>query len=147
MGKAVTATSSDAEIKAIIDGLDLSNPAAMREVMKGATPKQAFLVAMPYGLTKQPDIKATLAGIEGSVLWVIEGDGGGKYCMIFSKGELKVQEGDKPDATSTVTVDMATWKELLAGETNPQAAFMSGKIQISGDMSLLMQIQGVMPAM
>jgi len=147
MGKVVTPQTSDGEIKAILDGLDLSNQSAMREVMKDATPRQAFMVAMPYGLTKQPDIKATLAGIEGSVLWVIEGQGGGKYAMIFSGGEMKVAEGDKPDATATVTVDMQTWKELLAGETNPQAAFMAGKVQISGDMSLLMQIQGVMPAM
>lgn len=147
MGKTVTPKTSDAELKQILDGMDLTNPAAMREVMKEATPRQAFMVAMPYGLTKQPDIKSSLAGIEGSVLWVIEGPGGGKYAMIFSGGELKVVEGDKPDATATVTVDMQTWKELMTGETNPQAAFMAGKVQISGDMSLLMQIQGVMPAM
>lgn len=147
MGKVVTPQSSDQEIREILDGLDLNNPSAMREAMKNATPRQAFMVAMPYGLKKQPELKASLAGIEGSVLWVIEGQGGGKYTMIFSGGDLKVEEGDKPDATATVTVDMQTWKELLAGETNPQAAFMAGKVQISGDMSLLMQIQGVLPAM
>lgn len=143
----VTAQTSDAELKKILDGLNMDDQSAMRATMKEATPRQAFMVAMPYGLTKRPDMKSSLAGIEGSVLWVIEGSGGGKYCMIFSGGDLKVQEGDQPDATATVTIDMDTWKELMAGETNPQAAFMAGKVQISGDMSLLMQIQGVMPAM
>jgi ubiquinone biosynthesis protein UbiJ len=147
MAKVVTPETSDDEIREILDGLDLSNPEAMRGAMKEATPRQAFMVAMPYGLEKQPDIKSSLAGIEGSVLWVIEGEGGGKYAMIFSGGELKVEEGGKPDATATVTVDMQTWKELLSGETNPQAAFMGGKVQIEGDLSLLMQIQGVLPAM
>ena len=147
MAEKVTAQSSDQEIKAILDSLDLSNQDAMREVMKDATPRQAFMVAMPYGLEKQPDIKSSLAGIEGSVLWVVEGEGGGKFGMVFSGGDLKVQEGDMPDATATVTLDIGTWKEMLAGETNPQAAFMAGKVQIAGDLSLLMQIQGVMPAM
>jgi ubiquinone biosynthesis protein UbiJ len=147
MAKVVTPETSDDEIRAILDELDLTNPDSMRSAMKEATPKQAFMVAMPYGLEKQPDIKSSLAGIDGSVLWVIEGEGGGKYAMIFSGGDMKVEEGDKPDATATVTVDMQTWKELLSGETNPQAAFMAGKVQIEGDLSLLMQIQGVMPAM
>jgi len=147
MAGKVTPQSSEAEIKAVIDSLDVNDQNAMRDAMKDATPKQAFLVAMPYGLEKQPDIKSSLAGIEGSVLWVIEGEGGGKFGMVFSGGELKAQEGDLPDATATVTLDIATWKEMLAGETNPQAAFMAGKVQIAGDLSLLMQIQGVLPAM
>lgn len=147
MAKEVTPETTDDELKAILDEMDLSNPEAMRGVMKNATPRQAFVVAMPYGLEKQPDIKSSLAGIEGSVLWVVEGEGGGKYAMVFSGGELKVEEGEKSDATATVTLDIGTWKEMLSGETNPQAAFMAGKVQIEGDLSLLMQIQGVMPAM
>jgi len=143
----VTPETTDDELRKILDGLDLTDQSGMRDVMKDATPRQAFMVAMPYGLEKQPDIKTSLAGIEGSVLWVVEGEGGGSYAMIFSGGELKVEEGDKPDATATVTLDISTWKEMMSGETNPQAAFMAGKVQIAGDMSLLMQIQGVMPAM
>ena len=143
----VTPQTTDDELKSIIDGLDLDNPDAMREVMKDATPKQAFMVAMPYGLEKQPEMKDQISGIEGTISWVIEGDDGGAYTMVFDGGSLKVEEGQKDDATATVTLDMATWKELLSGESNPQAAFMGGKIQIAGDLSLLMQIQGVMPAM
>jgi putative sterol carrier protein len=105
------------------------------------------MIAIPWGIKNQPEAAAQLAGITGSVLWVVEGDGGGKYCLNFDGGKIDVTEGDKPDATATVTLDTATWKELAAGETNPQAAFMAGKVQIAGDLSLLMQIQGVMPQM
>ncbi len=143
----VTPQTTDDELKGIIDGLDLDNPDSMREIMKDATPRQAFMVAMPYGMEKQPDIKEQLSGIEGSICWVVEGDNGGAYTMVFAGGELKVEEGQQEDATATVTLDIDTWKEMLSGETNPQAAFMGGKIQIAGDLSLLMQIQGVMPAM
>lgn len=115
--------------------------------MANASPKQAFMVAIPFGIQSQPAMAAQLSGIEGSVLWVVEGEGGGKYCLNFSGGKISVAEGDKPDATAIVTLDLGTWKELTSGETNPQAAFMAGKIQIAGDLSLLMQIQGVMPQM
>jgi len=147
MGKAVNPGMSDKEVVEILKTLDVTNQAAMREVIKDASPRQAFMVAIPWGIESQPQVAAGLAGIEGSVLWVVEGAGGGKYCLAFSGGKIKVTEGDKPDATATVTLDMATWKELASGATNAQAAFMAGKVQISGDLSLLMQIQGVMPGM
>jgi len=143
----VTPQTSDDELKSIIDGLDINDPSAMQSVMKNASPRQAFMVAMPYGLEKRPEIKDSLAGIEGSVCWVVEGEGGGAYTMVFSGGNLSVEEGQKDDASAVVTLDIGTWKELLSGESNPQAAFMAGKVQIAGDLSLLMQIQGVMPAM
>ncbi len=143
----VTPETTDDELRAILDGLDLNDADAAKEVMKNATPRQVFMVAMPHGMTKQADIKEKLTGIEASVLWVIEGEGGGSFGMVFSGGELKMEEGDKPDATATVTLDVSTWKEMASGETNPQAAFMAGKMQIAGDMSILMQLQGVMPSM
>lgn len=143
----VTPETTDDELKKILDGIDLTDQEASRAVMKNATPRQVFMVAMPYGMSKQPDIKEKLAGIEASVLWVIEGDGGGSFGMTFSGGELTMEEGDKPDATATVTLSVDTWKEMANGDTNPQAAFMSGKMQVAGDMSILMQLQGIMPSM
>jgi putative sterol carrier protein len=52
----------------------------------------------------------------------------------FGGGELK----DEPDVT--VTMDRDTAVAVAKGETNPQAAFMSGRVQIAGDLSILMQI-------
>jgi ubiquinone biosynthesis protein UbiJ len=141
----VTPDMSDAQVIEVLKSVGGSDPAKLREVMKDASPRQAFAVAIPWGIQSQPDVVAQLAGIEGSVLWVVEGEGGGKFAICFSGGKVEVKEGDKPDATATVTLDINTWKELASGESNPQAAFMSGKIQIAGDLSLIMQIQGVLP--
>jgi len=146
MSDKVTPDMSDDQVVAILEKIG-SDQNKLREAMKDASPKQAFMVAIPWGIKSQPEAAAQLSGIEGSVLWVVEGEGGGKYCLNFSGGQINVTEGDKPDATATVTLDAATWKEMASGETNPQAAFMAGKVQIAGDLSLLMQIQGVMPQM
>jgi len=146
MANVVTPDMSDDQVFAILNSIG-GDQNKLRDAMKDASPRQAFGLAIPWGIKAQPEVAAQLAGIEGSVLWVIEGTGGGKYALCFSGGSVSVSEGDKPDATSTVTLDIATWKELTHGETNPQAAFMAGKVQIAGDLSLLMQIQGVLPAM
>lgn len=147
MGKSVTPDMSDDQVIAILEELGAGDKNALREAMKDASPRQAFMLAIPWGIKSDPATAAQLAGVEGSVLWVVEGEGGGRFCLSFAGGGIEVTEGDKPDATATVTLDSDTWKELTAGETNPQAAFMSGKIQIAGDLSLLMQIQGVLPQM
>ncbi len=146
MAKEITADMTDEQVTAILEELG-GDQDAMKDAIKNASPRQAFMVAIPWGIKSQPDVAGQLAGIEGSIAWVIEGEGGGSYCLQFGDGDIKVEEGDFPDATATVKLDLDTWKEMSSGETNPQAAFMAGKVQIEGDLSLLMQIQGVMPAM
>ncbi len=44
------------------------------------------------------------------------------------------------EPTATIIINSETATELATGELNPQAAFMSGKLQIQGDMGLLMQL-------
>ncbi len=44
------------------------------------------------------------------------------------------------EPTATIIINSETAAELASGELNPQAAFMSGKLQIKGDMGLLMQL-------
>ncbi|MFO8058582.1 MAG: SCP2 sterol-binding domain-containing protein [bacterium] len=147
MAEKVTPDMSDDQVVSILAEIGPKNQDELQKAMQDASPRQAFMVAIPWGIENDPDTASQLAGVEGSVLWVVEGEGGGKYCLEFSGGKINVSEGDKPDATATVTLDESTWKELTAGETNPQAAFMAGKVQIEGDISLLMQIQGVLPQM
>ncbi len=146
MADKITPDMTDEQVIAIIETLDVNNPDAARPVMAEASPRQIFVVAFQHMMNKQPDLAEKADGIDGSIKWVIEGDDGGSYLMAFGDGKVDIKESDD-EATATVTLDMETWKGMLSGETNPQAAFMSGKMTIAGDMGLLMQLQGVMPAM
>lgn len=143
----ITPDMSDDQVREVLDTLDINDQNAMREAMKNATPRQAFVVAVPYGFSKQPDIASKMEGIEGSIAWVIEGDGGGKFVFVFGGGNLTVEEGEKEDARATVTLSMETWKKIANGETNPPMAFMQGMMKVTGDMGFLMQLQNVMPQM
>jgi putative sterol carrier protein len=143
----ITPDMSDDDVRAVVDGLNVDDQDAAREALKDASPRQVFMIAMPHGLKRQPDIKEKLEGIEGTVVWVIEGDGGGSYAMIFGGGDLNVQEGEVADARATVTLSVDTWKKMANNETNPPMAFMQGLMKVTGDMGFLMQLQNVMPQM
>ncbi len=50
----------------------------------------------------------------------------------------------KDQADCVIKMDQEDIRAMAKGETNPQAAFMSGKIRIEGDMGLLMQLTPLM---
>ena len=57
-----------------------------------------------------------------------------------SGGDTEIESGHLADATTTLTTDYDTAKAVFV-DGNPQAgmqAFMSGKVQISGDMTKIM---------
>ena len=62
-------------------------------------------------------------GDEGSV--IIDGDG--------------ARAGDD-DADVTLTAEADVFQAILEGETNPTAAFMTGKLKVDGDMGLAMKL-------
>jgi putative sterol carrier protein len=50
-----------------------------------------------------------------------------------------VSTTDTP-ADCTIRISKENFEELIAGELNPTAAFMTGKIKVEGDMSVAMQL-------
>ncbi|MBR9841627.1 MAG: SCP2 sterol-binding domain-containing protein [Rhodobacteraceae bacterium] len=76
-------------------------------------------------------------GFDGSAKFVIEGEGA---VMIDSDG---VRAADD-EAEVTLTADAETFQSILEGETNPTAAFMSGKLSVDGDMGQAMQLGTVL---
>jgi putative sterol carrier protein len=50
-----------------------------------------------------------------------------------------VSTTDAP-ADCTIKISKENFEELIAGELNPTAAFMTGKIKVEGDMSVAMQL-------
>ena len=68
------------------------------------------------------------------------GDGTVLAHLDTTNGDAEIATGHLDDATTTLTTDYATAKAVFVDQ-NPQAgmqAFMSGKVQISGDMTKIM---------
>ena len=51
---------------------------------------------------------------------------------------------DNLDATCTVTLALESLSAMLTGELNPVNGFMSGKLKVTGDMSVAMRLQKVL---
>ena len=76
-------------------------------------------------------------GFDGSAKFVIEGEGA---LMIDSDG---VRAADD-EAEVTLTADADTFQQILEGDLDPTAAFMSGKLSVDGDMGLAMKLGSVL---
>ena len=78
-----------------------------------------------------------LSTLGGSVKFIV----GDSIVMIDGvSGEIST---DDSEATCTVTTDDETMQAIMDGSSSPQAAFMTGKLKVAGDMSMALKIQSV----
>jgi len=76
--------------------------------------------------------KVAASGFDRSVKF----DMGDEFIVIDGQN---VSTTDAP-ADCTIKISKENFQELIAGELNPTAAFMTGKIKVEGDMSVAMQL-------
>ncbi len=62
----------------------------------------------------------------------------GKLLLDGANGTATNEDGD---ADATVKVDWDDFVKLAKGALDPTMAFMSGKLKVEGDMSVVMQLQ------
>jgi putative sterol carrier protein len=106
---------------------DLMQPPPGTENM---TPEQAA--------AKAKENLVAMKEIMGTARFTIEDASKPFTAMMKFQGELK----DEPDVT--VTMDRETALAIASGKTNPQSAFMSGQVQIAGDLTILMQLAPIL---
>ncbi len=77
------------------------------------------------------------AGFDAVAKFVLEGAGN-----IVIDGEGAREGDDTADVTLTAPADV--FEQILAGDLNPTAAFMSGKLAVDGDMGVAMRLGGLL---
>lgn len=70
---------------------------------------------------------------DGSVKFDIDGAG----AIRIVDGTVTTEDGD---ADCTISADLDTFQDMFAGDLDPTAAFMTGKIRIDGDMGVAMKL-------
>jgi len=81
--------------------------------------------------------KLSASGFEGTAKFDIESEG----CVMMNADGAHA--GDEP-ADVTLSADEDTFRGILEGDTNPTAAFMSGKLKVDGDMGMAMKLAAVL---
>lgn len=93
------------------------------------------------GALRRPDPGALgrLSRLEGVVKMVVRGDEAGEddWAVTFKLGPGPIPE----EPTATVIIGSRDAEALDRGELDPMQALLSGRVQITGDMGLMMQMQ------
>lgn len=79
-------------------------------------------------------------GLNKILQWNITGDEPGVWAFQIADGAGKLIPGgvEKPDITFTTSGK--TWLAIAEGKQDPMKAFLTGKLKVSGDMTLAIKV-------
>ena len=106
--------------------------------------------AVQDALNSSDSFKSAAGSQTAKVQQVVTGapDGEVKYWFKLESGQASLGMGDAPEAVdATITQDYDTAVKLAKNELTGTAAYMSGKLRVSGDLMKLMQLQGALGQM
>ena len=95
-------------------------------------------------LNNNEAFKNAAGGTNATLQQVVNTDEGEiKYYFKLDEGAAEVALGEAENVDATISQDYDTAVALAKQELSGTAAYMSGKIKVSGDLMKLMQLQGV----
>lgn len=108
-----------------------------------------WAAAVVAAVNGSDDVKAALAGVDLTIQQVVTGAPGGetKYWTKLRASGIDAAMGETSDPDVVITQDYDTAAAQDRGELNAQAAFMQGKLKITGNMGKLLQNQKAVSAM
>jgi len=89
--------------------------------------------------------KDAAKGLTAIYQFDFSGEKTAQYCVVIENETCSVQEGRHPSPHMTLSMSGQDYLDMVNGKLNPQMAFMSGKMKISGDMGLAMKMQSLFP--
>ena len=86
-------------------------------------------------------------GLDAVYQFDLSGDQGGQYYMLISEGSCRVTRGLHTDPHVTLSLSGEDCVRVLNGQLKGMAVAMSGRLRISGDMGLAMQLGSSFPGL
>lgn len=107
--------------------------------MAFSDPREIFEQIIQNGIAADPE---RAARVDALFKFVITGEGGGVWMVDLQK-DLGVREADE-EAGCTIMISARDFLDMNNGKLDPQAAFMSGRMNVTGDWSLAFKLGEVL---
>ncbi len=93
-------------------------------------------------LKKMPDafLPAKAGDAKAMIQLDLTGEEGGAWLLDIADGKCAVREEKSSNADVTVTMDANDFVALYSNKLNPVQAFMSGRIKVTGNVGMVMQL-------
>lgn len=98
---------------------------------------QEYFEKLPESLKTKTD---KVASINAVYQFDIKGPNGGTWTVDLTAPGGKVTTGAAANANCTVTMEDENFVKLVTGQLNPQMAFMTGKLKVTGNMGLALKL-------
>ncbi|HEX8580846.1 MAG TPA: SCP2 sterol-binding domain-containing protein [Acidimicrobiales bacterium] len=109
----------------------------------------AWIEDLGAAVAADEGLRRAARGVRATVQQVVVGGPGGDVAwhVVIDDGTVAVRPGaaDHPDVTFEEDYDAA--RRVTAGELSPQAAFMTGRLRVRGDLPLLVRHQPAFAAL
>jgi putative sterol carrier protein len=110
---------------------------------------EEWMKAVEDSLNGNAAFKGAAGSQTARIQQVVTGaDGEQRYWFRLGGGTVSLGAGESPEPVdATITQDYDTAVALSKNELSGTAAYMSGKLRVSGDLMKLMQLQGALGQM
>lgn len=86
-------------------------------------------------------------GLSAVYQFELSGPQGGLFYLSVDSGRCTVTEGTHPDPHVTLAMSGDDAIKVLTGQLSGQMAAISGRLSVSGDLGLAMQLRGLFPSL
>jgi putative sterol carrier protein len=86
-------------------------------------------------------------GITAIYQFDLSGQDGGQYYLVVDGGACQVHEGRHPEPDVTFVMSGEDCLRVLEGKLDGPSVFLSGRLQVTGDFGLAVQLRAMFPAL
>ena len=103
---------------------------------------QEFFRALPRALDRD-----AAEDVDAVYQFDLSGPEGGQYVLSIRDGACTVKEGTHDDPHVTLSMAGEDCMKVLSGQLSGQSVVLSGRLRISGDVGLAMQLKSLFPSL